>query len=114
MIQLRSVSTYAPKLERGEEGWRLSAACLGVTSEFFFIEAGGSVAEAKTVCKGCPVRVACLRDAMAVEDGAGRSERHGVYGGLVPEERWRLYQRGWKPGDPVPRVIFARGGSVPG
>ena len=44
------------------------------------------------VCGGCPVRVreACLRMALDAERGAGVYERHGVFGGLTPIERFRM------------------------
>lgn len=42
------------------------------------------------VCEGCPVREACLRMALDAERGTGVYERHGVFGGLTPIERFRL------------------------
>ena len=44
------------------------------------------------VCGGCPVRVreACLRMALDAERGTGVYERHGVFGGLTPIERFRM------------------------
>lgn len=44
------------------------------------------------VCEECPVRVreACLRMALDAERGTGVYERHGVFGGLTPIERFRL------------------------
>ena len=45
------------------------------------------------VCGGCPVREACLRMALDAERGTGVYERHGVFGGLTPIERFRM-QRG--------------------
>ena len=42
------------------------------------------------VCGGCPVREACLRMALDAERGTGVYERHGVFGGLTPIERFRL------------------------
>jgi ribosomal protein S21 len=51
-----------------------------------------AVNEAKTICNGCPVRQACLEDAMKAEGGAGHSNRHGIRGGLTPSQRHRLYE----------------------
>ena len=42
------------------------------------------------VCGGCPVREACLRMALDAERGTGVYERHGVFGGLTPIERFRM------------------------
>ena len=44
------------------------------------------------VCESCPVKVreACLRMALDAERGTGVYERHGVFGGLTPIERFRL------------------------
>ena len=42
------------------------------------------------VCGGCPVREACLRMALDAERGTGVYERHGVFGGLTPIERFRV------------------------
>ena len=44
------------------------------------------------VCESCPVKVreACLRMALDAERGTGVYERHGVFGGLTPIERFRM------------------------
>ena len=42
------------------------------------------------VCESCPVREACLRMALDAERGTGVYERHGVFGGLTPIERFRM------------------------
>lgn len=51
-----------------------------------------AVNEAKEICSRCPVRQACLEDAMKAEGGAGHSNRHGIRGGLTPTQRHRLYE----------------------
>ena len=54
-------------------GWRERAACRSVDPELFFpaAEAGpvyaAQVAAAKRVCAGCPVRAACLAEALAAD-----------------------------------------------
>lgn len=51
----------------------------GDTSEFY--------EEGKAICAECPIREACLADAMA------RRERFGLWGGLTPIERRRIERR---------------------
>jgi WhiB family redox-sensing transcriptional regulator len=49
-------------------------------------------ARAKNICSRCPVSAQCLDYAMATErDRLGY--RHGVWGGLSPEERAQLAQQ---------------------
>jgi hypothetical protein len=78
-------------------GWRLRAACAarGVDPELFFPTPGqhGKATRAKQVCARCPVRAACLADALA----APPSEDHGIRGGLTPHER-RPLRRGQAKG----------------
>lgn len=87
---------HAPGYDRGED-WRESAACRETDPELFFptIRAGARAAgddpyaEARAICAGCPIREACLDDAMTAET---RSGRHGMYGGATPEERQSIYR----------------------
>jgi WhiB family transcriptional regulator, redox-sensing transcriptional regulator len=60
------------------EGWRMRAACRGVSPDLFF--ADGPVG-AKKVCSACPVAERCLAYAMA------DNIRYGVWGGLTDAER---------------------------
>ncbi|MGD9531809.1 MAG: WhiB family transcriptional regulator [Dehalococcoidia bacterium] len=87
--------------------WRRHAACTApaVDPEVFFpIDTGPAgelaVARAKAICAGCPVRVECLADVMAMEDPA---ERWGVTGGLSADERAGLFAR---DREPAPRVAL--------
>jgi WhiB family redox-sensing transcriptional regulator len=59
-------------------------------SELFFAESPEDVEQAKALCRGCPVRIACLAGAL------GRGEPWGVWGGellmsgaIVPRKRPR-------------------------
>jgi WhiB family transcriptional regulator, redox-sensing transcriptional regulator len=54
-----------------------------VDPELFFPAPGehGKAARAKRICARCPVRAACLADALASRDG------FGIRGGLTPNER---------------------------
>lgn len=63
------------------EPWMADAICAQTDPEAFFPEKGGSTAEAKRVCLGCPVREICLEWALA------RGEHFGIYGGKSERER---------------------------
>jgi hypothetical protein len=71
-----------------DTNWRDRAACRGVDPELFFPTATSGpayeaqVATAKAVCAGCPVRAACLAEAM-------ESIPEGIAGGLTEQERRR-------------------------
>lgn len=87
-------------------GWQEYAACADADPEVFFpVGEPGSrmydreVAEAKSYCAVCPVRAACLADAVAGELAVG------VFGGTTPEER-RPMQRAseWERTGRVGRV----------
>jgi WhiB family transcriptional regulator, redox-sensing transcriptional regulator len=73
--------------------WRRAARCAGpdVDPGVFFPPDGWAnevaVAAAKRACGSCPVRAACLADALAWEEP---NRRHGVLGGLTATERGRL------------------------
>jgi len=58
--------------------------------ELFFAESPQDVEQAKALCRGCPVRIACLTGAL------GRREPWGIWGGellvggtIVPRKRPR-------------------------
>lgn len=72
--------------------WRHKAACREQEPELFFpVGTGGpalvQLAEAKAVCRGCPVASQCL--AWALESG----QDAGVWGGLSEDERRALKRR---------------------
>jgi WhiB family redox-sensing transcriptional regulator len=52
--------------------------------DVFFPENGGSTADAKRICRRCPVRTACLDYALS------NDERFGVWGGLSEQERRKI------------------------
>ena len=64
--------------------WQERANCLGVDPDLFFPERGASTREAKSVCRGCEVRVECLEYALA------QGEKFGIWGGLSERERRRV------------------------
>lgn len=69
--------------------WMADAACAGRDAELWFPNPGDNPAPAKTICRDhCPVTMACLAYALAVE--ASADLRFGIYGGLTAGERQRL------------------------
>lgn len=80
-------------------GWVDDALCAktGPDDHTWFPDRRGSATAAKALCGACPVTAACLDHAMTIEGGAHRSDRHGVWGGLTPAERWRLARARGRP-----------------
>jgi WhiB family redox-sensing transcriptional regulator len=70
--------------ENGDRRWQERANCLGVDPDLFFPERGASTREAKSVCRGCEVRLECLEYAL------GHGEKFGIWGGLSERERRRV------------------------
>jgi WhiB family redox-sensing transcriptional regulator len=71
--------------------WRAGASCIEHDPEVFFPAGtmGASaavIAEAKSICTGCPVQAQCLAYAVTT------AQRFGVWGGTDEEER-RLIRR---------------------
>lgn len=67
--------------------WQDDALCAEVGLEPFFAEKGGRVPLAKRVCRRCDVRAECLADALEMEASPEHAGRHGIWGGLSPDER---------------------------
>lgn len=67
-----------------DANWQERGTCKEVDPEIFFPEKGGSTREAKAVCQRCPVRDACLEEALASD------ERFGIWGGFSERERRRM------------------------
>ncbi|MGH9014639.1 MAG: WhiB family transcriptional regulator [Acidimicrobiia bacterium] len=68
----------------GDRRWQERANCLGVDPDLFFPERGASTREAKSVCRGCEVRLECLEYALS------HGEKFGIWGGLSERERRRV------------------------
>ena len=64
--------------------WRSAANCLDMDTEVFFVSRGASAAPAKRICRACPVREACLAEALE------RREQFGIWGGLTSRQRLRV------------------------
>lgn len=78
--------------------WRDDAACIGKAALFlprkeFGPEANARIDAAKMICERCPVKDACLTDAMATEGTFDARSRAAVRGGLTPDERYARYRR---------------------
>lgn len=74
--------------------------CAQTDPELFFPDKGqhDKTRAAIAICMGCPVRRACLDEALALEGTAAASHRFGVRGGCSPRQRMRIAQRqGLKP-----------------
>ena len=67
--------------------WRQRAACRGVDPDVFYPASDEEAEEAKSICRVCPVREACLEYALA------NRERDGVWGGATERERRRLIRQ---------------------
>ena len=64
--------------------WRDRAACIGADPDLFFPQRGESAEPAREICARCPVREACLDDALR------NAITHGIWGGLPERERRAL------------------------
>lgn len=72
--------------------WKSAAACGSADPDLFFpVPPSGhhqaQVAKAKALCADCPVRGQCLDYAVQT------SQRHGIWGGMTEEERYRVLRR---------------------
>src|SRR5690606_22050109 len=46
----------------------------------------------RALCDPCPVRADCLRFALEVEGDARRENRHGIFAGATPRQRWAMWR----------------------
>lgn len=70
-----------PEAERPAD-WRTKAACLGRWNEMHPDSDEREIANAKSICKPCPVARDCFLDAVHTDD-----MQHGIRAGLRPNER---------------------------
>ncbi|MEV0088204.1 WhiB family transcriptional regulator [Saccharopolyspora sp. NPDC050642] len=93
---------FVRRLWRGGERpeWHHEAACRDKPEMFFTETKQGldwtrKVERARAVCRGCPVMVECLRDAIGRETSSATdvSVVAGVIGGMTAGERKALYRR---------------------
>lgn len=74
-------------------GWWENARCANVTIgglPFDEVELRRDVNRARAVCDMCPVRQACLDEAIRLESEVGRRDRHGFRAGLTRRQRAEL------------------------
>ena len=62
--------------------WREEALCAQTDHTIFFPQVGANATAARKICAACPVRAACLSDALAHRDWS-----YGVRGGMTPAQR---------------------------
>lgn len=75
-------SREAPHPAGSQAGWRDRALCAkSGRPEVFYPGKGENSTAARAVCRACPVRPACLEDAI------GRNERFGIWGGKSTPQR---------------------------
>ena len=67
--------------------WRDLGACRGLEPGIFYPEDDADAGDAKAVCEGCNVRVACLEYALQIR------EKQGVWGGATERERRRIIRQ---------------------
>lgn len=83
-----SAENYRRQAARGVSHLNLEeAACRFEDLEMFFAVGEGREDDAKKICRRCPVRWECLTYALETR------QRHGVWGGLNPEERGILIRK---------------------
>ncbi len=63
--------------------WRDIALCREVDPELFFVAPGGNPRPAKRICAACPVRTACLDEALSYPG----EQDYGIRGGLSRDQR---------------------------
>jgi WhiB family redox-sensing transcriptional regulator len=96
-----------------ERSWRGSATCRDVDPAVFFPvgstgRAVQQIADAKAICRGCPVRLVCLQFALTT------NQEDGVWGGYSEDERRELRRRWRRLGRPTRFVPGGSLGATPG
>lgn len=70
--------------------WYADAACAGQDVEAWFPTNLALARRVIPTCHACPVRAACLDEAMTEERGLSVGDRYGVRGGRLPGQRAAL------------------------
>jgi hypothetical protein len=69
-----------------------SVPCEGMDVEVFFNLTPRNIETAKSACADCTQAVTCLTNALDAEDGEPKSNRFGIFGGMLPEQRFKIDQ----------------------
>ena len=72
--------------------WLTRAACFGLDDAMFPDNNAADIADAKAICRRCPVIEPCLQAALDEEGAAAACNRHGIRGGQTPSQRRRAYE----------------------
>lgn len=83
---------FLPAPIQVSRAWVDQAACRG-TDPRIFDGYGPYPEQAHRLCDGCPVRDACLLDALAHEGATSATSRDGLRGGRGPQERYLMGAR---------------------
>jgi WhiB family redox-sensing transcriptional regulator len=67
--------------------WASQGLCAQTDPDLFFSDSASQTAQAKAICRRCPVHDACLNHALEAKEDSG------VWGGLDRDERRRLLRR---------------------
>src|SRR5699024_9130268 len=73
--------------------WIQQAGCATVDPEIFFPKTpryDSSYDKARAICQQCPVKDTCLEAALMAEESLTAYGRHGMFGGMSPQERSNL------------------------
>jgi WhiB family redox-sensing transcriptional regulator len=76
------------------EAWRSQAACRGAPIDWFYPERGGTLHEARRLCRSCPVSDDCLTYAMTMEDTC---RRFGLWGNRTSKQRRQMNPTPYQP-----------------
>jgi hypothetical protein len=78
------MTVMLPVIPIGGDGWLDDAACADLHIDDFFVQAGHVIEESVlNTCRGCPVRVSCVRHAY----NSDLNITGGYFGGLSPGQR---------------------------
>ena len=77
----------------GAHNWMVQAACIDSPDLFHpTVDVHSTYQLARRYCMSCPVAADCLNDAMDAEGDLPGSVRHGMRGGLTPDQRADLHR----------------------
>ena len=89
------MSTYDLPAPIEPQPWQMDALCAQVDPELWFPDGSAPhslqpTQDAIAMCHRCPVQQHCLECALEAEGPQHWKSRHGIYGGLLPVERYSI------------------------